>query len=205
MTDQDAAAPARTARWLRWLLVASLALNLLVLGAMAGRMLRGDIGAPQAIVLRDLSFGPYTEAMGPADRAALRRAFAERAPPLREIWRTRRAEQEALVAAIRAEPFDAARVAELLAAQAERTTERLRTGQTVLVERIAAMSAAERAAFAQRLEAAFRRAHLGRRGDEGDGREGRGGEGRGGEGRGGEGRGGEGRGGEGRGGEGRGG
>lgn len=154
---QDRPPPRRPGRWLRVALVVSLALNLLMVGLGIGRALRPDLLGPAAVVLRDLSFGPFTEALGPADRAALREAFAERAPTLREAWHIHRGEQAALVAALRAEPFAAEAVAALLEGQHRRLGAMADDARAVLVARIAAMSADERVAYADRLEAAFAR------------------------------------------------
>jgi len=154
----------RPGRWLRRALVLSLALNLLVVGLAVGRALRPDMLGRAAFVLRELSLGPYTEALGRDDLAALRAAFAERAPPLRDLWRMHRAEQAALVAALRAEPFEPAVVATLVEVQNRRLGERARLARDLLLERIAAMDRAARAAFADRLEAAFARAPGGRHG-----------------------------------------
>ena len=53
---------------------------------------------------------------------------------------------------LRADPYDAAAVEALMARQSERARERLELGQRVLAKRLAAMSPAERAAYADRLE-----------------------------------------------------
>ncbi|MCL4187847.1 MAG: periplasmic heavy metal sensor [Rhodobacteraceae bacterium] len=174
MSVDEGMPPRRPVRWLRVALVVSLGLNLLMVGLAAGRALRPDMLGPAAVVLRDLNLGAYTEALGPEDRAALRAAFAERAPPLREAWRTHRAEQAALVAALRAEPFAAEAVAAMFEAQNRRLGERAALARAMLVERIAAMDRAERRAFADRLEAAFAHGPGGAHGHEragGDGEE----------------------------------
>lgn len=162
-------APARPGRWLRIALVLSLMLNLLVLGAFVGRALRPDPFGPRAVVLRDLSFGPYTDALSPADRDALRADFARRAPGLREALRLHREGQAAVLAALRAEPFDPAALDAALAEQARRLTERAAAARAVLVARIAAMPPEARAAYADRLAAAFARGPGGREGREGRG------------------------------------
>jgi hypothetical protein len=59
----------------------------------------------------------------------------------------------ALVADLRAEPFDADKVAARLAEQRAVFAARFEMGQASLVAHLAGMSAAERAAYADRLEA----------------------------------------------------
>ena len=70
--------PAASGKGLRIALGISVALNLLVVGLVAGALLRD--GDPRARMVRDLDFGPFTEALSPRDREALRRSFVERAP-----------------------------------------------------------------------------------------------------------------------------
>ena len=71
----------------------------------------------------------------------------------------------ALVAELRAEPFDAGAVAARLAAQRAAFAERFEMGQAALVAHLAAMSRAERAAYADRLEAEIAAYRAPRRGE----------------------------------------
>jgi uncharacterized membrane protein len=139
-------------RWMKGLLAVSLALNLAVVGLVAGVVLR-DGPDGRSRMVRDLGFGPFTEALAPEDRAALRRAFVSEGGDLRAERDRIREETAGVVAALRADPFDADRFARLLAAQAERRQARLDLGQRLLVAQIAAMAPAARAALADRLEA----------------------------------------------------
>jgi hypothetical protein len=68
-----------------------------------------------------------------------------------------RAELAALLATLRAEPFDPAATETALGAIARRTTDRLDLGSELLADRILAMTAAERLAFADRLERGLKR------------------------------------------------
>jgi uncharacterized membrane protein len=148
-----AAAPPTSGRWMRILLVLSLTANLLIVGLAAGAAWRhgGERGG------RDFGFGPLTEAMSFTDRKALRDAFLEKHPDARAERRAMRADFEALIVALRAEPFDAAAVESAVATIARRNAELLETGRNLVVAHLAAMTAEERAAFADRLEKGLRR------------------------------------------------
>ena len=139
----------------RWLLPLSLALNLLVVGIVAGAAVRHAFDDDGPMMVRDLAFGPFTEALSHKDRAELRRSFLQRAGDLRDLRPESRDDFNGLLATLRETPFDLAAVKGLMAAQSDRMAERLGLGQDLLVERIAAMSDAERTAFAERLEAAL--------------------------------------------------
>ena len=92
-------------RWIKIALAVSVALNLAVAGLAAGAWLREghSRGMP-----RDMSFGPFTEALSDADRRELRRALGDRAPGFREARQEMRADLTTLLATLRAEPFDPA-------------------------------------------------------------------------------------------------
>jgi uncharacterized membrane protein len=151
MTPSDPVAPRS---WLRWALVLSLGLNLLVAGLLAGAWLRGG---PPGERFRDPGFGPFAAALSDDDRRALRRAFVRHMPEMRENRMALRADMQDVLAALRADPFDAAALDAAMDAAMSRLAGRIAVGQDLLAERIAAMDPAERAAFADRLEAALQR------------------------------------------------
>lgn len=158
MTASDPSPPKtpRPGRGLRVALALSLGVNLLVLGLVGGAVLnhlRGDDHPP----VRDLGFGPFTEALSPADRSALLRSYAAQSDGLREERRQMRAQMAAILDALRAEPFDAEALKTAMTAQVDRLADRLHVGQRLLTERLLAMSPDERHAFADRLEAAAAR------------------------------------------------
>jgi uncharacterized membrane protein len=134
---------------LRIALAVSVALNLLIVGIVAGAMLRdgGQYGR-----IGEVDFGDFAEALSLEDRSALRRAFIARAPEMRDTRRQMREDFQDLLAAIRAEPFDAAALRAAMTGQAERMTQRLQLGQKLVMERLEAMSPEDRAEFATRLE-----------------------------------------------------
>jgi hypothetical protein len=106
---------------------------------------------------RDMSFGPFTEALSDGDRKELLRSLGERAPGFRETRKEMRADLEVLLATLRADPFDPTAAEVALAAIADRATDRLDLGRELLGWRILAMSDAERQAFADRLERGLKR------------------------------------------------
>lgn len=147
--------PVPSRKGLRIALGISVALNLLVAGLVAGAVLRD--GDPRARMVRDLDFGPFTEALSPRDRDALRREFVARAPEMRDVRRAMRDDLETFLTVLRSEPFDAAALAVVMDNQDGRMARRVELGQELLLERLAAMSPDERAAFADRLERRLRR------------------------------------------------
>ena len=152
-------------RGLRIALGISVALNVLVAGLVAGAVLRD--GGPRERMLRDLEFGPFTEALSREDRDALRRDFVARSGGFRDMRAEMRSDFDALLGALRAEPFDIDAARAVLAGQQARMQARLELGQELLLERVAAMSPQARAEFADRLEERLRRGGRG-----GDGRPG---------------------------------
>jgi uncharacterized membrane protein len=151
--------------WIRVLLVGSLAMNLLVVGLVAGVMVRGGPfgGGPSG---RE-PVTPYTRAIAETDRGALRRELGR---ALRNRDGTRgevtAAYKEAL-SILRADPYDAAAMEAILRKQAELTDRRRRQGEAFLAGYLARMSIDERHAYADRLEdeiERFRRKHAGRDG-----------------------------------------
>lgn len=154
-------------RWLKLALGLSLAVNLAVAGLVGGAVLRG--GPLRDQMVRDVGFGPYAEALSPEDRQALRRAFLARQPDLRDLRQSMRQDMQAVVQALRAQPFDAAALESALVAQASRLQSQVQLGQSLLLERLSSMPEADRLAFAHRLESMTRRGPPdgGRQGDGG--------------------------------------
>ncbi|MCT8328380.1 periplasmic heavy metal sensor [Albidovulum sediminis] len=137
-------------------LVASLALNLLLGGLVAGAAVRhhrdmgpGDRGG--------LAFAPYFESLGRADRAAMREEMLRRMPALREMHRERSDDVRAFLEVIRADPFDPEAAGKVLEHQLGRASRRLDEGRELFLERLAAMTPEERLAYADRLEQALGR------------------------------------------------
>lgn len=144
-------------RWMRWLLVASLAVNLFVLALAIGAAWRvGGPGEPR-FRAQAVPGSAYARALAPEDRRAIRDGmFADRDAFRREI-RSQRAAQARLLDALRAEPFDPEAIRVHIATQTEAANARLSRSQALLVERLLGMSAQERRAYADRLEQRLRR------------------------------------------------
>jgi len=157
---QDSQDGGGMARGWRIVLIASLTLNLAVAGALGGWVLRHGIGhgnhSPHSARMAQMG-GPLTRALddeGRADIAVRLRADggsrAARRAALREGF-------TALLAALRAQPFDPDAVAARLSAQRAQVAERLEAGHAALVSHLVAMTATERAAYADRVEEKLRR------------------------------------------------
>ena len=159
MAEPDAPPPpgpvpeaAPRGRGLRIALFVSLALNLAVVGVVAGTLLDGrDRRPPPERLVRELGLGPYLAALGESDRGAMHRGAQHRRHELRASRGALRAAFGETLEALRAEPLDLARLDALLSAQAAAANRGRALGQELLLARVAAMSPAERAAFADRL------------------------------------------------------
>ncbi|MEZ5674618.1 MAG: periplasmic heavy metal sensor [Thalassovita sp.] len=139
--------------WLKGVLFASLAMNLAVVGIIAGAAWKFAPGKDGRHPPRlDMVVGPYTHALSREDRRAIgkqmREAYRSQRPSREEI----RAEFANVLAALRATPYDATKVETILMSQLQGGMERQELGQRMLIDRLAAMSDSERAGFADRLE-----------------------------------------------------
>lgn len=151
-TTEDRKAP-DTSRGVKIALAISVALNLGVAGLAAGAWLGGGHrGMP-----RDMSFGPFSEALDDRDRREIRRALLDRMGEFRASRAEARAEFQALLDTLRADPFDPQAMKTALAAIETRNAERLELGRSLIEARLIEMSDADRRAFADRLEKGLRR------------------------------------------------
>lgn len=143
-----------TSRGVKIALALSVALNLAVAGLAAGAWLRGG---GHRDMPRDMSFGPFTEALDTGDRRAIRRALLDRMGEFRTARAEARAEFETLLDTLRAEPFEPEAMKTALAAIETRNADRLELGRSLIETRLIEMSDADRRAFADRLEKGLRR------------------------------------------------
>lgn len=153
----EAETGAGAGRWTKAVLVLSLALNLFVIAVVAGSVFghhrwHGPHGG-----VSDVGVGLFTEVLTPKDRAALRDAFVAAAPGFRDQRRDAREDFAELAEALRQEPWDPALVDALVARHGARITGRIDLGRQLLSERLAQMSAGERAALADRIDDRLRR------------------------------------------------
>ncbi|MDP5085133.1 MAG: periplasmic heavy metal sensor [Yoonia sp.] len=146
MADQEKQA-AKPSRLWRSVLVLSLALNLAVVGVVAGAVISGRFGdgPPRSF---DLGLGPVTRALTQDERREIGRAL-RRDRGLRSF--DLRGRVSAMVAAIQAEPFDEAALRGLMAEHAARVSEVQAKAQDAFVDMISQMSPERRAAFADQL------------------------------------------------------
>jgi uncharacterized membrane protein len=159
MTETETAAPsqppgASTPRGVKIALAMSVGLNLAVAGLAAGAWL--EEGSRKGLP-RDMSFGPFSEALDDSDRHAIREALKSKAGEFRASREAMQAEFQNLLSALRADPFDVTAMKSALAAIEARNAERLGLGRSLIEARLVEMSPADRQAFADRLERGLRR------------------------------------------------
>jgi uncharacterized membrane protein len=149
----DTAPTPATSKTLRWVLVASLALNLAVGGMMLGAVLKGGPGGRD--MLRDMGFGPYDAALLPRDRDTLRKALRQKSGDLKANRAMAGADLVAVVSSLRASPFDPAALAAAMAAQQDHLSARMQLGTEAMRAFLVSLAPQERLAFADRLEQRF--------------------------------------------------
>ncbi|SMR71451.1 Heavy-metal resistance [Aliiroseovarius halocynthiae] len=160
-TPQSETRPRR--RWSRWVLVASLTVNLLVLGLVVGANFSGHRGhdfdhrGPERGAIRDLGFGPIAKALDDKDRREIGRAFRRESGSFKENRAALEQDFNTLLQVLRSDRFDPVRFETALSAQADRLRARGETLRKLVAEKVAAMSVDERNAFADRLEDAVDR------------------------------------------------
>ncbi len=138
-------------RGLRIALVVSLALNLLVLGLAAGAAWRGQAMRGHVIAGRD-GFGLLVTSLLREDRRALRDRFETAVGGRVGDRRAMRADVAELAGILRAESWDAAAAAAVLARQGARGADRLAQGQQIMLDYLAGLTPEARRALADRIE-----------------------------------------------------
>jgi uncharacterized membrane protein len=146
-------------RWTTWALVASLALNLALVGLIGGALLKGGPEPAPGITLWHYARAlpdPYRRDLGQALRASRRDWIGPR--------EALRGQRTALASALTAEPFQPSEVVEVLRHERQLTGELAERGTELLLAQIGRMSPEDRAAYAQAL-LEDRRPHRHRRRD----------------------------------------
>lgn len=158
---QNKAAEVRLKRW-RLAFYSSLAVNLLFLGVVGGAILKGP---PPRMSGGDPGLGAYAEALDDNDRKALRSEFRGRESSVRAVRKAISEQQNAVIAALRARPFEPEALDSALQRQHATIAEQVAIGQQMLRDRLVAMTDDQRAAFADRLERSQKRKRDDRHGD----------------------------------------
>ncbi|MFV0245747.1 MAG: periplasmic heavy metal sensor [Qingshengfaniella sp.] len=143
--------PGRTGRWLKIALFASLTMNVLIICAVIGVAVTSLGGGENSPRVRDRTLFPLIAMLPREDRAALGLGFGMAASgrgAADEGWQQTR---NALYGEILADPFDADRFAAHLAARRMIRGDEAARLEQALARHIAAMEAADRQAYAERL------------------------------------------------------
>lgn len=158
--SQDDTPRSASRRWATVLLVFSLALNLLIVGMVAGWMLSpgGPRGERSDLrQARGLLGEPFVRALPQEDRRALLADALRNRDQLRENRQALARRLGDFLDALEAEEFDEATIRGLLSEQRGAAIRRQEIGEALLIERLSAMSRDERRAYAERLRENFRR------------------------------------------------
>lgn len=141
----------RPSKWTSWLLIASLGVNLCVAGLAVGAYLHGGPGGRGDLV-RDIGFGPYDGSLRPEDRAALKAALRAKSGDLMDARAAMIVDSQAVLMALRAEPFDPPALSAAMAAQLDHLGARMTLGTDTMRDYLAALPDKDRLAFAARLD-----------------------------------------------------
>ena len=142
-------------RGIRILLIASLALNLLVVGVVVGGAFRGK--SPRPFGGAEMTLGAFTQAMSPEHRRALGARLRDAQGAQRPGQGARAEAIRSFLSALKADPFDPTAIEALFAEQQQRASAGMAAGQQALLEQLESMSPSERAEFADRIENRLRR------------------------------------------------
>ncbi len=146
----------RAPMWMRVMLGVSLALNLAVIGIVVGAAARFGGPPPRGPAMMSYAM-PYVLALPRADRRAVLNRVRQAEVPGGSTRKARRAQYAQMIEMLRLSPFDPDAVRGVLDQQstAARTVQTL--AQEGWLERVTAMSDAERAAYAEEVSKVLRR------------------------------------------------
>ncbi|MGV8987922.1 MAG: periplasmic heavy metal sensor [Cypionkella sp.] len=149
--NSAAVPPTASCKWTRRILVVSLAVNLGVAGLALGAVLHHGPGGHGDMV-RNLGFGPYDDALRPEDRMALKAALRSKAGDLKAARVEFAGDAKAILAALRADPFDVATLGAALTGQRDHFAARMKLGSETMGDYLAGLPKQDRLDFADRLE-----------------------------------------------------
>lgn len=160
MTDTPKTHSRKSPAWMRVVLVASLAINLLVIGAILGSLGFGGRHRDHVERIRgarELAPPPFVIALEQDDRRALIARHQSETRGFRRDRGETRAVLSEFLSALRAEEFDAESVRNMLGDELERQRSRQEIGSDLFLDHLARMSSEERRAYADRLERTLKR------------------------------------------------
>lgn len=156
--NTDARPGAKAPRWMRGLLVVSLALNLLVVGLVAGSVLGKSRSGGRSVEAHEFQRHPLIGALARDDRREVMQQLRRDNGQHRENAKALRTRFRAYLEALRADAFDADAIEQLLKDQREAMGGWQDGVDGILLQTLSDMTPEERLAYADRLE------ELGRRG-----------------------------------------
>lgn len=136
--------------WLKAALIASVTLNVLAAGVAVGGWIGHERVDPRQAGF-DAQLGPLGGAFTREDRAAMRRDAGRAGANLGAMRSNLRADLDALVAAVDADPWNPDAVRDLLSKMRATGERRAVLGEQVMLQRLSAMTPAERKQYAERL------------------------------------------------------
>lgn len=146
-------APARIPRWVKFLLVASLAINLLVIGLAAGAAWRFSRNGPPDVVRGGFAF---VAALEKKDRRAMLSQLRNAGRDARQVGRE---DMREILDLLRAENVDAAALDTLMSAQVARGHKVQNEVKAAILDQIGRMDASERLVYADRLQERLEKGH----------------------------------------------
>lgn len=156
MDDVERTQRTRAPRWMRIAFGVSLALNLAVVGVLAGTFAR--FGGPPSRGPGMISYAtPYVRALPRDDQREIFRAVRDQLPKDSNSRQARRALYAAMIEALKAEPFDPAQVETILNRQNTAALAVQSAAHTAWLAHVAAMSPEDRAAYADNVSEFMRR------------------------------------------------
>lgn len=146
-----------TGRGIKLVLAASLTLNLVIAGLVAGAYFGRSRDFAPNTAMSDVGMGPFISALPSDVRRKMGAELVERAGSLRENRRVLQEQFDTMLALLRADKLDLEQVRAISEAQSAKLGERQQMGRELLFAQIGAMSADERRAYADRLEERLKR------------------------------------------------
>ncbi len=156
-TPKPPARPAGSPVWMRVLLVASLAANLLVVGLVAGAVFNGPPPRESGRSPGDVASTIYFGALPPDARREVTRMMWRHARDFREGREMLRTEVGNTLALLRAETVDKDALVASVRSQREQLGQRRELGDRLFIDYVAGMSLEERRAYADRIEEMLQR------------------------------------------------